>query len=152
MIFEHFAFRSALVAPAPALVAHDPLLSRPDAGGGAHADVSAGEAAALALATAAATRARAALVLDCGFSYTCVRACMRWRLLHAHTAHAFAFAFAFFVCAACRHAVPIFDGRVQLAGVRRINIGGKVLTNHLKELVSYRHVHTHNTHIHRSHF
>ena len=37
-----------------------------------------------------------------------------------------------------RHAVPVFDGRVQLAGVRRINIGGKALTNHLKELVSYR--------------
>jgi actin-related protein 6 len=36
------------------------------------------------------------------------------------------------------HAVPVFDGRVQLAGVRRINIGGKALTNHLKELVSYR--------------
>jgi hypothetical protein len=32
----------------------------------------------------------------------------------------------------------VFDGRVQLAGVRRINIGGKALTNHLKELVSYR--------------
>ena len=39
-----------------------------------------------------------------------------------------------------RHAVPVFDGRVQLAGVRRINIGGKALTNHLKELVSYRYV------------
>ena len=38
------------------------------------------------------------------------------------------------------HAVPVFDGRVQLAGVRRINIGGKALTNHLKELVSYRYV------------
>ncbi len=34
--------------------------------------------------------------------------------------------------------MPVFDGRVQLAGVRRINIGGKALTNHLKELVSYR--------------
>jgi hypothetical protein len=72
MIFEHFAFRSALVAPAPALVAHDPLLARPDAAGGAAADVHPGAAAALRYATASAVRARAALVLDCGFSYTCV--------------------------------------------------------------------------------
>ena len=38
----------------------------------------------------------------------------------------------------CRYAVPIFDGRVQWPGVRRINLGGKALTNVLKELVSYR--------------
>eukprot|EP00238_Polyblepharides_amylifera_P003974 CAMPEP_0196592406 /NCGR_PEP_ID=MMETSP1081-20130531/72667_1 /TAXON_ID=36882 /ORGANISM="Pyramimonas amylifera, Strain CCMP720" /LENGTH=429 /DNA_ID=CAMNT_0041916097 /DNA_START=127 /DNA_END=1416 /DNA_ORIENTATION=- len=36
------------------------------------------------------------------------------------------------------HAVPIFDGRVILEGVRRINLGGKALTNYLKELVSFR--------------
>lgn len=34
--------------------------------------------------------------------------------------------------------VPVFDGNVLLTGVKRINIGGKALTNHLKELVSYR--------------
>jgi len=33
------------------------------------------------------------------------------------------------------HAVPIFDGAVQLDAVRRVNVGGKVLTNLLKELV-----------------
>lgn len=33
------------------------------------------------------------------------------------------------------HAVPIFDGRVQLEGVQRINLGGKALTNLLKEQV-----------------
>ncbi len=36
------------------------------------------------------------------------------------------------------HAVPVFDGRVLPSGVRRINLGGKALTNYLKELVSYR--------------
>lgn len=33
------------------------------------------------------------------------------------------------------HAVPIFDGCVQLEGVQRINLGGKALTNLLKEQV-----------------
>ena len=36
------------------------------------------------------------------------------------------------------HAAPVFDGRVLPSGVRRINLGGKALTNYLKELVSYR--------------
>jgi actin-related protein len=36
------------------------------------------------------------------------------------------------------HALPLFDGQVLLDGVRRINLGGKALTNYFKELVSYR--------------
>ena len=36
------------------------------------------------------------------------------------------------------HAVPVFDWRALAAGVRRIDLGGKALTNYLKELVSYR--------------
>lgn len=36
------------------------------------------------------------------------------------------------------HAVPLCDGRVLWPSVRRINLGGKALTNYLKELVSYR--------------
>ena len=36
------------------------------------------------------------------------------------------------------HAAPVFDGRVLPSGVRRINLGGKALTNYMKELVSYR--------------
>jgi len=36
------------------------------------------------------------------------------------------------------HATPIFDARVMRKGVRRVNLGGKALTNYLKELVSYR--------------
>ena len=36
------------------------------------------------------------------------------------------------------HAVPIFNDVVLETGVRRQNLGGKVLTNYLKELVSYR--------------
>lgn len=36
------------------------------------------------------------------------------------------------------HVAPVFDGQVLLEGVRRINLGGKALTNYLKELVSFR--------------
>lgn len=36
------------------------------------------------------------------------------------------------------HAVPIFNGQVMLEGVRRLNLGGKALTNYFKEQVSYR--------------
>ena len=36
------------------------------------------------------------------------------------------------------HAAPVLGGRVLSAGVRRVNLGGKALTNYLKELVSYR--------------
>lgn len=36
------------------------------------------------------------------------------------------------------HIVPIFNGQVLEAGVKRINMGGKAMTNYLKELVSYR--------------
>lgn len=36
------------------------------------------------------------------------------------------------------HVAPIFGGRICQEGVRRINLGGKALTNYLKELVSFR--------------
>mmetsp|Transcript_22808 Transcript_22808/g.57502 ORF Transcript_22808/g.57502 Transcript_22808/m.57502 type:complete len:397 (-) Transcript_22808:1435-2625(-) len=36
------------------------------------------------------------------------------------------------------HAIPIFDGHVIPCGIRRVNVGGKVITNLLKEMVSYR--------------
>jgi actin-related protein 6 len=36
------------------------------------------------------------------------------------------------------HAVPFFDGQILHSSVKRINIGGKALTNYLKELVSFR--------------
>ena len=36
------------------------------------------------------------------------------------------------------HIVPVFRGCALNYAVKRINIGGKALTNHLKELVSYR--------------
>ena len=36
------------------------------------------------------------------------------------------------------HVAPIFDSRILSEGVRRINLGGKALTNYLKELVSFR--------------
>ncbi|KAI0209778.1 Actin-related protein 6 [Lamellibrachia satsuma] len=36
------------------------------------------------------------------------------------------------------HIIPYYNGKKLTEGVRRINIGGKVLTNHLKEIISYR--------------
>lgn len=36
------------------------------------------------------------------------------------------------------HAVPVFDGTPLNYAVRRLDVGGKLLTNYLKELVSYR--------------
>ncbi|TMW61771.1 hypothetical protein Poli38472_010834 [Pythium oligandrum] len=36
------------------------------------------------------------------------------------------------------HVVPLVNGRVYQPGVKRINVGGKLLTNYLKEIVSYR--------------
>lgn len=38
------------------------------------------------------------------------------------------------------HIVPFVCGKKLLKGIRRIDVGGKVLTNHLKELISYRHL------------
>jgi len=39
------------------------------------------------------------------------------------------------------HIVPVFNGKVLKKGVKRINVGGKLLTNHLKEIISYRQLH-----------
>lgn len=36
------------------------------------------------------------------------------------------------------HTMPFLDGKCQKHACRRVNIGGKVLTNYLKEVVSYR--------------
>jgi len=36
------------------------------------------------------------------------------------------------------HITPFYKGQVILEGIRRLNVGGKHLTNHLKEVVSYR--------------
>ncbi|KAL1688060.1 actin-domain-containing protein [Schizophyllum commune] len=36
------------------------------------------------------------------------------------------------------HVVPVINGHVQWNAVRRVDVGGKLLTNHLKELVSFR--------------
>uniref|UniRef100_A0A1I8NQ06 Actin-related protein 6 n=1 Tax=Stomoxys calcitrans TaxID=35570 RepID=A0A1I8NQ06_STOCA len=38
------------------------------------------------------------------------------------------------------HVVPFVRGKRVLKGIRRIEVGGKVLTNHLKEIISYRHL------------
>ncbi|KAL1918512.1 uncharacterized protein VTP21DRAFT_3172 [Calcarisporiella thermophila] len=37
------------------------------------------------------------------------------------------------------HIIPFVKRRPQLRAIRRINVGGKLLTNHLKEMVSFRH-------------
>ncbi|XP_062245148.1 actin-related protein 6 isoform X2 [Platichthys flesus] len=39
------------------------------------------------------------------------------------------------------HIVPYCRSRKMKEGVRRINVGGKLLTNHLKEIISYRQLH-----------
>mmetsp|Transcript_26457 Transcript_26457/g.41004 ORF Transcript_26457/g.41004 Transcript_26457/m.41004 type:complete len:618 (-) Transcript_26457:333-2186(-) len=36
------------------------------------------------------------------------------------------------------HIVPTIDGKAIRRGIRRVNVGGKLLTNHLKEVISYR--------------
>ena len=36
------------------------------------------------------------------------------------------------------HIVPFYRGKIVLEGLFRINLGGKHLTNHLKEIISYR--------------
>jgi actin-related protein len=69
LVFEQCGFHSALIAPAPALVVHDPLLYGAAAATGAEVDPALLVPPAAALA--AAQRARTMLVLDCGFSYTC---------------------------------------------------------------------------------
>ncbi|KAG8928772.1 Actin- protein 6 [Tulasnella sp. 418] len=37
------------------------------------------------------------------------------------------------------HVVPLLSGKIVWSGVRRIDVGGKFLTNQLKEVISYRH-------------
>lgn len=39
------------------------------------------------------------------------------------------------------HIVPYYRGKIVEKGVKRIDIGGKLLTNYLKEIVSYRQLH-----------
>lgn len=39
------------------------------------------------------------------------------------------------------HIVPYIKGKKLKSGIRRIDVGGKVLTNHLKEIISYRQLH-----------
>lgn len=36
------------------------------------------------------------------------------------------------------HIIPFIKGKKVKEGIRRIDIGGKLLTNHLKEIISYR--------------
>ncbi len=36
------------------------------------------------------------------------------------------------------HVVPFYDNHLMNYGVKRINVGGKLLTNYLKEIISYR--------------
>ena len=36
------------------------------------------------------------------------------------------------------HVLPVFDGQIVLDAVQRVNVGGKALTNYMKELASFR--------------
>jgi actin-related protein 6 len=38
------------------------------------------------------------------------------------------------------HIVPFVKGKKMLSSIRRIDVGGKLLTNHLKEIISYRYL------------
>jgi actin-related protein len=38
------------------------------------------------------------------------------------------------------HAMPFIDGKCRKSGVKRVNVGGKLLTNYLKEVVRYMYV------------
>jgi len=38
----------------------------------------------------------------------------------------------------CTHVLPFVNGKCLKRGVKRVNVGGKLLTNYLKEVVSYR--------------
>lgn len=39
------------------------------------------------------------------------------------------------------HIIPVIRGQVIKSGIRRIDVGGKALTNHLKDVISYRQLH-----------
>ena len=39
------------------------------------------------------------------------------------------------------HIIPICNGKIIKKAVRRLDVGGKVLTNHLKDVISYRQLH-----------
>ena len=39
------------------------------------------------------------------------------------------------------HIIPYVNGKKVKEAVKRIDIGGKLLTNHLKEIISYRQIH-----------
>ncbi|KAG4305886.1 hypothetical protein PORY_000796 [Pneumocystis oryctolagi] len=37
------------------------------------------------------------------------------------------------------HIIPLVSGKIQWKAVKRLNVGGKLLTNYLKEIISFRH-------------
>ncbi|XP_063919057.1 actin-related protein 6 [Zophobas morio] len=39
------------------------------------------------------------------------------------------------------HVIPYLEGKKYMKAVKRINVGGKLLTNHLKDIISYRQYH-----------
>lgn len=165
MIFENYGFAKALVTYAPLMAVHDPLSIVAGAGSRVAGRATArllrcrhattffdsclmmrrGDRCRNGAGTPAA-RARAAVVLDSGFSYTCALASAspsphrataplpKAAFISAHHHHHHHSS----ALSRRSYAVPVFDGRIIRDAARRVNLGGKALTNYLKEVVSYR--------------
>eukprot|EP00879_Flechtneria_rotunda_P029212 GHRR01031497.1.p1 GENE.GHRR01031497.1~~GHRR01031497.1.p1 ORF type:complete len:308 (+),score=128.15 GHRR01031497.1:281-1204(+) len=121
LVFEEFGFNSLLAAPAPFFSLHhmcnQPVVATPPQleakSVAATAAAAAGQAAAADTALGSAAAAAAA-----------AKAAGAGLVVDA----------GFSAC----YVVPFYDGQLLSIGVKRLNLGGKALTNLLKETVSYR--------------
>ncbi|GJP61111.1 hypothetical protein CLOP_g18315 [Closterium sp. NIES-67] len=112
LAFEHFGFRSYLRVPAPVLAYRYETSTLLDSPPPPMPSSLASSSAVSASSASAAASSAMALQAGCGL------------LVDA------GFSFT--------HAVPIWNNKPLLHAVRRMNVGGKALTNVLKEVVSYR--------------
>ncbi|CAI5528908.1 unnamed protein product, partial [Closterium sp. Naga37s-1] len=112
LAFEHFAFRSYLPVPSPVLAYRHESSTLRDSPPPPTPSLLATSSAAAASSASAAASSAMAVEAGCGLVVDA------------------GFSFT--------HAVPIWNNRPLLQAVRRMNVGGKALTNVLKEAVSYR--------------
>ncbi|CAI7869125.1 unnamed protein product [Closterium sp. NIES-54] len=112
LAFEHFAFRSYLPVPSPVLAYRHESSTLRDSPPPPTPSLLATSSAAAASSASAAASSAMAVEAGCGLVVDA------------------GFSFT--------HAVPIWNNRLLLQAVRRMNVGGKALTNVLKEAVSYR--------------
>jgi actin-related protein len=125
VIFEEFGFHSYTVAPAPWFSMQHALTATP----------AMATATAVAAATGGITTAAAAAAGTAGGGGG-----VGEDVLHPTTAAALTAGAGVIVDAGFSgvSAVPFFEGRLLAGGTVRLNLGGKALTNLLKETVSYR--------------